>query len=199
MNRLGHAVGLCALFVANAAAADEAKPAATTTTPVEDYRAMSGGLVSGFDLMLPLGAPSGWTGLATQFGATKAAGIVGFNVAGRFVIQGLVIGAQVGFSFFDGLISNTIVIPGVSVGYAIPLTGQLALTPAFRTVFLIPTAPNSSADLQITGEVGLEYFFGKHGYMEPVIAMGDYQVTNLGTSGQATFIFGVGYRLGVVF
>jgi hypothetical protein len=110
-----------------------------------------------------------------------------------------VIGAQLGFSFVDQLISSAIIVPGVSVGYAIPLAGQLALTPAIRSIFFLSTAQNSSASIQLTGEVGLEYFFGKHGYIEPVFSMGDFQNTGAGTSGQATFILGVGYRLGVVF
>jgi len=159
---------------------------------------MSVSLVSGMDFVSFL-APNGWTGLATDFGPGGADGVLGLNASARVVFSGIVFGAQFGAFYVNGITSKTVLYPGFSIGYAIPLIDRLALTPSFHTEFLISTASNSSAVVQLTGEVGLEVFLGKHGFIEPVISMGDLQNTGAGTSGQATFIFGVGYRLGVVF
>ncbi|MGO8993499.1 MAG: hypothetical protein ACLQVI_09220 [Polyangiaceae bacterium] len=168
-------------------------------SPVGSYRAESVSLTSGMDLVVPVGAPSGWTGFSTRFGNSDTAGIVGIDANVRLVVSGVVLGAQLGVAFYDQIISDAIFVPGLSVGYAIPLSRKLALTPSLHSVFLLSTAGGASPDVQLTAEAALEWFLARQAFIEPVLAMGDYQDTGAGRSGTATFIFGIGYRLGVVF
>lgn len=187
-----------ALLVPCAAAALAiSAPASADQTPIDYYRTRSVSLTLGLDYSL--GGQLQWGGLATQFGTTGAAGIFGLGAAARVVVSGIVLGAELGVTYIDKLVTSAVFFPGFLVGYAAPLTDRVALTPAFHGDFLISTAPGSSLLAQLTGELGLEVLLGKHGYIEPVLSMGALQNTGAGKSGDATFVFGVGYRLGVVF
>ena len=125
-------------------------------SPVGSYRAESVSLTSGMDLVVPVGAPSGWTGFSTRFGNSDTAGIVGIDANVRLVVSGVVLGAQLGVAFYDQIISDAIFVPGLSVGYAIPLSRKLALTPSLHSVFLLSTAGGASPDVQLTAEAALE-------------------------------------------
>ncbi len=161
--------------------------------PVERYRELSVSLTSGVDFLGTAGGPGGWTGFYVPSGS-NAVGVVGLGASARLVVQGVVIGAEMSVTFFDG--ANAALFPGATLGYAIALTKRLALTPAFHAELGIPTAKGAPVIALLTGELALEIFLGDHGFIEPVIALGDLQ--NTGT-GQPAFAFGVGYRLGVVF
>ena len=175
-----------------------ATPASADETPVEYYRHQSISLTAGMDFF-SFAAPGQWTGLATEFGNTSAVGVVGLGASARGVFSGVTVGAEFGVLYYNGLTQNAILYPGFSVGYAIPLMDRLALTPMFHAIFAAPTGGvGASTTIQLDGEVGLEIFLGKHGFIEPVISMGDLHDTGVPTS-QDAFIFGVGYRLGVTF
>lgn len=174
------------LLATSAASADDA---------VDSYRSFSFGLTSGMDLMGGVASVGpGISGLRHMPALGRATGLVGINVSPRLMIAGFQLGAQFGVYFNEGI--DTIMVPGANLGYAIGLVGPLALTPSVRTLFLIPTAMRTSASMQLTGELGLEWFFGKNGYMEPYFATGVLHDTG---ANQASFILGGGYRIGVTF
>jgi hypothetical protein len=186
---------LCALALCCTALCCGVPATAAANDDVNGYRSFSFGLTSGVDLMgglLSLGP--GISGLSYSPQMSRAGGIVGINGSARLMIAGFQIGGQFGTYFNDG--GDTLFTPGANFGYAFGIFGPVALTPSARALFLVPTAPRSSALVQITGELGLEWFLGKNGYMEPYFAVGALHATG---PNQANFIIGGGYRLGIVF
>lgn len=183
MRRFLFALGFCCLVPASAAANDD----------VDGYRSFSFGLTSGVDLMGGAFGP-GISGLYYSPQMSHSGGLVGINGNARLMIAGIQLGAQMGVYFNE--LTDTIITPGANVGYAIGLIGPLALTPSARALFLVPSARGSSVSMQVTGELALEWFFGKNGYMEPYFATGVLHATG---PNQANFILGGGYRLGIVF
>ena len=147
------------------------------------------------DIASPLFNTQAWTGVASpMISGSSAQGMVSLGANARFVTSGVVIGGQIGVAYVGGLINDAVIVPGVSIGYAIPITSSIALTPAARAVLLLSTASGSSPSLQATGEIGAEFFIGKHAFIEPVVSAGGVQST-----GGGTLIVGVGYRIGAVF
>lgn len=169
--------------------------AASANDSVDNYKSFSFGLVSGMDLMAGVGSVgSGISGLAHRPATGNATGIVGINVNPRLVVASFQLGAQLGVYFNEGI--DTVFVPGGNVGYVIGIVGPFALTPSARVLFLVPSASGASASMQLTGEVALQWFWGKNGFLEPYFASG--ALHNTGTN-QALFLIGGGYRLGVVF
>jgi hypothetical protein len=169
---------------------------ASANDSVDSYKSFSFGLTSGMDLMggplLSLGP--GISGLYHSPTANHAGGLIGINGSARLMISSIQLGAQMGVYFSEA--TDTVIVPGGNVGYAIGLIGPLSLTPSARALFLVPSARGSSVTMQLTGEVALEWFFGKNGYLEPYFAAGALHATG---ANQALFIIGGGYRLGIVF
>lgn len=162
---------------------------------VDNYRSFSFGLLSGMDLMLGTGSVgSGISGLAHSPTAARATGLVGLNVNPRLVIAGFQLGGQFGMYFNEGI--DTVFVPGGNLGYVIGIVGPFALTPSARALFLVPTRSGTSASMQLTGELALQWFWGKNGFLEPYFAVGALHQTG---PNQALFLIGGGYRLGVVF
>jgi hypothetical protein len=173
--------------------ASQRPPPPPPNGPVERYRELSVSLTSGIDFVGTAGGPGGWAGFYVPSGANVVS-VVGLGAAARVVVRGVVIGAEMSVTFFDGVPgASAALFPGATLGYAISLTRRLALTPAFHAELGIPTGKGASVIALLTGELALQVFLGDHGFIEPVIALGDLQ-----TSAPA-FAFGVGYRLGVVF
>jgi len=175
-----------------------ARPAAADETPVARYRRLSVSMIMGMDLFATVAGPGGgWTGFDSQLGSNPAAAIVGLGASVRVVARGLVMGAELGVEYLNAQSSPaTVVFPGFTLGYAIPIVDRVAFTPAFHSGFVVSSAAGSSVVAELLGEVGFEIFLGKHGFVEPVVSMGDYH--NAANSADV-FVFGVGYRLGVVF
>jgi hypothetical protein len=174
--------------------------------PVENYRRGSFAITSGMDLISPfVGNNQGWNGAIKALGSNTNStphGVVGLGLNARGAVKGFVIGGQFGVTYFDGLSANPLVTPGISFGYAIPMTDGVALTPSARAVAILDTGggSNSQTLIQATGELAAEIFFGKHAFLEPVLSVGDFHGSGAGVeSSSDILVYGVGYRLGLVF
>ena len=159
-------------------------------SPVARYRRMSVSLLSD--------AGAGFT-----FESDVNVAALAFGVSARLVVRGFLVGAQLTVAYEKQTSSNAslelgALEPGLTLGYVIPASDRVAVTPAVHVLSYVPFTPNSNvgSSMQLTGEVGVSIFLGHNGFLEPYLALGDYQQFSPGT---AWFILSVGYRLGVVF
>ena len=174
--------------VAGACGSRTAKPE-RPQSPVEHYRDLSFSLLS--DAGASFTFQTGQDLLALNLGASL-----------RVVVQGFVIGAQLslvyekatsGLAFEIGAID-----PGITLGYAFRVSDRVALMPSAHALFFVPFTSTGTTSVigEFTGEIAATCFVGMNGFIEPYIAAGDYQPF---ANGSAEFLFGIGYRLGVVF
>ncbi len=189
----------CAVIAACAVLVVSSRALGDDEAPAYAYRHRAFAITSGFGVAFPFVAQGGWNGFSTNLDAAGPVGLVAIDASFRAIISGMWLGAELGVTFMDRVTTNAIVSPGLTAGFVIPLLPRLAFSTALHTIFIVPTAPGSSADLQITGELSLEIFFGRHAFIEPVFAVGDFHRTDAGARGMSYFVVGTGYRLGVVF
>lgn len=165
-------------------------------SPVAAYRSDSFGMTTGMETTFALFGGLSLAGDVIPSGSGGSSGFFQLGFDGRYVRSGVMVGAGLQVFFQDGSMS-TIVSPHLSVGYAIPISDRLALTPSVHGSLQDVPDTGGIGFFFVRGEVALEYFFGRHGYIEPVVTVGD--LVPAGDSSGSAVIVGIGYRLGVVF
>jgi hypothetical protein len=145
-------------------------------------------LHAGTDLIYEV--PPSFAGAANLTSAMH--GVVDLGIGGRVGVAGVMIGGQVALEFWSP--GEVWIVPGISVGYAIPIEQTWALLPQARVVFIEPFQGPISTQIQMTAELGC-VFFAKAGFMEPFVMVGDWYDTGAQSS---NMFFGVGYRIGLL-
>jgi hypothetical protein len=180
-------------------------------SPVDRYREFSVSITSGMNLSLTSASNVVLFANTSAFVGTSIQPEIALGVNARVVDNGIMFGLEFGVAYQSQTVVNletsatatqTSLLPGFSLGYVIPISDRLAFTPSFHATFDIDIVgeEGSSETLsfaQLSGELALEVFLGAHAFFEPLISAGDLQLLNSGGSG--IFVFGFGYRLGIVF
>ncbi|MFO0676484.1 MAG: hypothetical protein U0169_08120 [Polyangiaceae bacterium] len=138
-----------------------------------------------------------FTGVAA---GSPTIGFLGLWVHGRYVLPQNRISIEGNFGLgIDGLAGTKVTFtPGVGAGYVIPINDTMAFTPTFRMRMQYTTvSPGGDQFLfSPTVDAPLALFISDTAFIEPYATLGAMFNTSVG---QAYFVLGGGYRLGIHF